>query len=192
MESAGEAAKKRGLLTKAEKLILLRKALFNDDEQGSERDVTEWLAPAFKVYNKNGLDASITFNHGEALLGLELNELVTLAEVFAEAAEEEAGREYHTEDKEEHLTEDAARFLVAKSDADGSLLGYAHFRFTLHGELADQMEGLPCLFIYDIHVVEVRRLGVGACVRCSSTCYCCVQPTIEPTTASIHHVHCYL
>ena len=167
-------------------------ALYNNDEQRSKRDVTEWLVPAFKAYKKNGLNASITFNHGEALLELELNELVALAEVFVKAAEEEAGREYHTEDKVEHLTEDAARFLVAKNDADGSLLGYAHFRFTIHGELADQMEGLPCLFIYDIHVVEVRRLGVGACVRCSSTCYCCVQPTIEPTTASIHHVHCYL
>ena len=182
--------KKRDLMTKAEKLVLLRNALFL--ENGGERDVTEVLAPAFKTFAKNGVNAAIEFTHGEALVGDELNDLLTLAEEFAEAAEVEAGREYVAEDKEEHLTEDAARFLVAKSDADGSLLGYAHFRFTIHGEIADQMEGLPCLFIYDIHVVEVRRLGVGACVRCSSTCYCCVQPTIEPTTASIHHVHCYL
>jgi hypothetical protein len=58
--------------------------------------------------------------------------------------EEDAGREYYAEDKEEHLTEDAARFLVVRDySASGSnkIVGFAHFRFTLHGELADEMEG---------------------------------------------------
>ena len=183
--------KKRDLMTKAEKLVLLRNALFL--ENGGERDVTEVLAPAFKTFAKNGVNAAIEFTHGEALVGDELNDLLTLAEEFAEAAEVEAGREYVAEDKEEHLTEDAARFLIAREivpegtaeeeegeeasgssvsfslgggggggKAKGKLLGFAHFRFTLHGELADVMEGLPCLFVYDVHVVpEARRKGLG-------------------------------
>ena len=97
--------KKRALLTQAEKLIRMRNALFDDDTEGSrERDVTKWLAPGFMAYKKNGLDAVIDFTYGEALLGAELNDLVTLAETFLEAAETEAGREYYSEDKEEHLT----------------------------------------------------------------------------------------
>jgi len=105
---------------------------------------------------------TIEFAHGESLMGTDLSDLVSLAEVFAEEVEEDAGREYHAEDKEEHLTEDAARFLVARSGADGKVVGFAHFRFTMHGELADVMEGEPCLFVYDVHVAEgAQRKGLA-------------------------------
>jgi hypothetical protein len=48
MSSVETAYKTRSLLTKGEKLIVLRNALFDDDEGGfgAERDVTRWLAPA--------------------------------------------------------------------------------------------------------------------------------------------------
>ena len=39
------------------------------------------------------------------------------------------------------LQEDAARFLVARDATSKELLGYVHFRFTIHGEIADVMEG---------------------------------------------------
>ena len=55
----------------------------------------------------------------------------------------------------------AARFLIAR-DESGKIVGFAHFRFTLHGELADVMEGSPCLFVYDVHISEgVQRKGLG-------------------------------
>jgi len=40
--------KRSAWLTKSEKLIILRNALFDDDEGGfgAERDVSRWLAPA--------------------------------------------------------------------------------------------------------------------------------------------------
>ena len=65
---------------------------------------------------------------------------MTLAAEFSQAVEEDAGREWHDEDKEEHLTEDAARFLVVR-DNSGAVVGFAHFRFTLHGELAGKGSG---------------------------------------------------
>ena len=85
--------------------------------------------------------------------------------VWRPKVEEDAGREYHPEDKEEHLTEDAARFLLARDNSDsgetsGKVVGFAHFRFTLHGELADEMEGDPCLFLYDLHVSEACQRKV--------------------------------
>jgi GNAT superfamily N-acetyltransferase len=59
------------------------------------------------------------------------------------------------------LTEDAARYLIVR-DASGKIVAFAHFRFTLHGELADCMEGTPCLFVYDIHVDDsIKRKGVA-------------------------------
>lgn len=47
-------------------------------------------------------------------------------------------------------------------DQAKKVVAFAHFRFTLHGELADCMEGQPCLFVYDLHVDEaVKRKGVA-------------------------------
>ena len=51
---------------------------------GAERDVTRWVTP-FKSYNKNGLDLSIEFAHGESLIGKDLDDLVTLAAEFSQA-----------------------------------------------------------------------------------------------------------
>mmetsp|Transcript_5567 Transcript_5567/g.10445 ORF Transcript_5567/g.10445 Transcript_5567/m.10445 type:complete len:384 (+) Transcript_5567:29-1180(+) len=158
------AMKARSLLTRGEKLIILRNALFDDDPggYGAERDVTRWLAAPFRTYKKNGVDVDIEFAHGESLMGSDLGDLLDLAETFAEV-EEDAGREYHKEDKEEHLTEEAARFLIARDNsAGGKIVGFAHYRFTLHGELADSMEGDPCVFVYDVHVSEpLQRKGLA-------------------------------
>jgi hypothetical protein len=41
-------------------IVMLRSALFNDD--GSDKDVTRFLAPAFLKFEKNGLDLSIEFS----------------------------------------------------------------------------------------------------------------------------------
>lgn len=82
--------------------------------------------------------------------------------------EEDAGREYYSEDKEEHLTEDAARFLVVRdcsAGADNKIVGFAHFRFTLHGELADGMEGEVGL------LVHAQGLDLYVCM-----CICSVRP----------------
>lgn len=127
-------SKKRSLLTKADKLVLLRGALFDDDEGGfgGERDVTRWLAAPFRSFSKNGLNVTVEFSHGAALIGNDLDKLVDIAETFCAEVEEDAAREYHPNDKVEHLTEDAARFLIAR-DSTGEICAFAHFRFTLHG-----------------------------------------------------------
>jgi hypothetical protein len=72
------------------------------------------LAAPFRSYKKNDLDVEIEFAHGESLMGTDLGDLIDLAETFAADVEEDAGREYNKEDKEEHLTEEAARFLIVR------------------------------------------------------------------------------
>jgi GNAT superfamily N-acetyltransferase len=164
LSSVETTHKTRSLLTRGEKLIVLRNALFDDDEGGfgAERDVTRWLAPAFRAFEKNGVSATIEFSHGESLVGDELADLVDLAAVFSAEVEEDAGREYNADDKEEHLTEDAARFLLVRDNNNNKIIAFAHFRFTFPGELADEMEGDPSLFIYDLHVDEgFQRKGIA-------------------------------
>jgi hypothetical protein len=42
------------------------------------------------------------------------------------------------------------------------LAGYVHFRFTVQGEVLDEMAGETCLFIIDIHLDKsVQRKGLG-------------------------------
>lgn len=49
--------------------------------------MTEWLAPVFLAFNRNGLDCTIEFSHGEALLGQDLQDIMDLAAAFGEEAE---------------------------------------------------------------------------------------------------------
>lgn len=160
--------KTRKLVTRNDKLIRLRAALFDDDEGGfgAERDVTKWLARPFLDFRRNGVEVTIEFSHGEALIGKDLDDLIQLAAIFAEEAEHDAGREWNEEDKQEHLVEDAARFLVAR-DSTGTIVAFLHFRFTLHGEMADEMEGQCCLFVYDLHITpSLQRRGLGRHLMC--------------------------
>ncbi len=44
----------------------------------------------------------------------------------------------------------------------GAAVGFVHFRFTVQGEVIDQMAGDPSLHIYDIHIEEPsQRKGLG-------------------------------
>ena len=42
----------------------------------------------------------------------------------------------------------------SSSGTDGKLIGFAHFRFTVQGEVLDEMRGDLSLFLWDIHIVE--------------------------------------
>ena len=59
------------------------------------------------------------------------------------------------------LQEPPSRFLLAK-DTDGQLVAFAHFHFTLQGELIEQMAGEPTLLVDDLYVAPAaQRKGVG-------------------------------
>lgn len=79
-----------------------------------------------------------------------------------------SGYGWDDEDKLRELTEKGTRFLVAREMSKeegrkvGAPVGFVHFRFTVQGEVIDQMAGDPSLHIYDIHVEEEsQRKGLG-------------------------------
>lgn len=44
----------------------------------------------------------------------------------------------------------------------GDLVAFAHFRFSVQGDVLDQMAGEPSLFLWDLHVEEDKqRKGLG-------------------------------
>ena len=150
-------SKSRKLKASADKLVRLRQAIF--DEAGKDKDVTAGLAPALMAFDRNGVDAKIAFS--TRLSKADRAWAVELSSAVSEA-EDDAGREWNEEDKDEQLSEEGTRFLVARDTATQAPLAFVHFRFSLPGELADLMVGEPSVVVFDVHVAaESQRKGLG-------------------------------
>lgn len=140
-------------------ILKLRSALF--DESGKDKNVLEGIAPSFLYYQRNGVHINVVFSPR-----LTEEEVDWAFEITRENMEEKydaSGYGWDDDDKERELTEDGARFLLLKDATDDDkVIGYAHFRFTVQGEVIDQMAGDSCLFLVDLHIEEeFQRKGLG-------------------------------
>ena len=157
-KSKGEKIERRQELQTPRAFILrLRAALFADDS--SERDVLQLVLPFAKFA---ALDATVTFA-ANGKIGKTLRaELFALKQGNMEELLEIDGADGWDEfDQEQELREEAGRMLIAR-DSAGTLLGYAHFAFSMQGELYQKMAGHPCLWMYSLQVApEVQRSGLG-------------------------------
>lgn len=78
-----------------------------------------------------------------------------------------SGYGWDDDDKMRELTEQGTRFLLIREKSaegcpPGELRGFAHFRFTVQGEVLDIMAGGPCIYLWDIQIDEsIQRKGVG-------------------------------
>ena len=143
-------------------VLILRNAIFTSG--GKDKDITEGIAPLFLSYNRNGLN--LQFEFSSKLSRAEANWAFELTKKNMESIYETSGYGWDDEDKMKELTEQGARFLLIRerctSDATGSLVGFSHFRFTVQGEVMDQMAGEPCLFLWDLQLEDkIQRKGVG-------------------------------
>jgi GNAT superfamily N-acetyltransferase len=152
--------KSKVMQTKAinENILKLRAALF--DDQGKDKNILEGIAPSFLNYDRNGVSLNISFS--PKLKKDELEWAFGLSQENMEGLYDASGYGWDDEDKERELTEQGARFLLVKDNATQGLLGYVHFRFTVQGEVLDQMAGQTCLYVMDFHLEEeIQRKGVG-------------------------------
>jgi GNAT superfamily N-acetyltransferase len=138
--------------------IKLRAALFNED--GSDRNPTLNLQP-FMKYDRNGLNLNIEFYAGDAL-PVELSDYAhELCKSNMEEVYDSSGYGWDDMDKMDEFCDPASRFLVAKDEEDKPV-AFVHFRFTLSGEIREEMAGDPTLLIFDLHVEpRVQRQGLG-------------------------------
>lgn len=141
-----------------ESILVLRQALFNDN--GKDKNVTSAIAPLFMQYNRNGLDCEITFAH--KLTDSELDWAFTLTKSTMEERYDASGYGWDDEDKEQSFIEPGTRFLLVKEKGWDTPIAFAHFRFSVQGEIMEVMKGEPSLFLWDIHVEpEFQRKGLG-------------------------------
>jgi GNAT superfamily N-acetyltransferase len=153
--------KTKALKTTAnENILKLRAALFN--ESGQDKNILEGISSSFLNYDRNDLSIVIDF-----VPKLKKEEIDYCFETIAENMEEiydASGYGWDDDDKERELTEQGARFLLLrdKSSEDHRIVGFIHFRFTVQGEVIDQMMGETCLYVLDMHLEkEIQRKGLG-------------------------------
>ncbi|RYG67960.1 N-acetyltransferase [archaeon] len=138
-------------------VMALREALFN--ENGKDKDVTQGLAKSFLEYTINDAQYSISFATYLSDDDLDWAFEITKEHMFA--IYDACGFGWDNDDKMEELTEKGARFLVVR-DSRRNIQGFVHFRFTVQGEVLDQMAGETCLYVMDIHLSsELQRKGLG-------------------------------
>lgn len=159
-----ETTKARQTTAINDNIVVLRSALF--EENGRDKDVTKDIAKSFMKFDRNGLDLSIEF--ATKLSKEDAKWAFDLVKETMEEKYEQSGYGWDDEDKMRELTEKGTRFLIVrewpseKGQTQGEPVAFAHFRFTVQGEVMDQMAGDPSLHIYDIHVEDhSQRKGLG-------------------------------
>lgn len=144
-------------------VLILRNAIFTP--AGRDKDITEGIAPQFLTYTRNGVRLSIEFS--PKLLRTEANFAFELTKANMEKIYESSGYGWDDDDKMQELTEQGARFLLIRdfsipTSSNKSLVAFVHFRFTVQGEVMDQMIGDPCLYIWDLQIDHLhQRNGLG-------------------------------
>mmetsp|Transcript_2436 Transcript_2436/g.2555 ORF Transcript_2436/g.2555 Transcript_2436/m.2555 type:complete len:356 (+) Transcript_2436:117-1184(+) len=143
-------------------VVVLRNAIFT--ASGRDKDVTEGIAPQFLSYNRNDLLLNIEFS--AKLSRADANWAFDLTKLHMEDIYENSGYGWDDEDKMRELTEQGARFLLVREasteGSPGGLVAFAHFRFTVQGEVMDMMAGEPCLYLWDLQVIKpCQRKGLG-------------------------------
>jgi GNAT superfamily N-acetyltransferase len=115
-------------------------------------------------YKRNDLNLRIEFS--AKLSRNDANWAFDLTKSHMETIYENSGYGWDDEDKMRELTEQGARFLLVREFCEGHnngrLVGFAHFRFTVQGEVMDMMAGDPCLYLWDIQIersAQGRGLG---------------------------------
>jgi N-alpha-acetyltransferase 40 len=145
-----------------DKVLLLRAALF--DEGGVDKNVLKDFLP-FQTFKRNGLDCTIEFATGTSAAHYR-KWMFALTKINMEG-EYNIDYGWDDEDKKDELREPSARFLVVNQAPSVAWekpipVAFVHFRFTLQGEIFQQMKGETALFVYDIQVEqEYQKKGLG-------------------------------
>jgi len=141
-----------------EHVLTLRQAIFNVD--GRDKDVTANFKP-FLAFKRNGLDLSVEFAVKPATKMR--NRLFKICKDNMEETDDG----WDDAEKRAELEQKPNRFLFIRERAaddakPNPVIGYCNFRFSMQGELLDEMIGMPTLFVYDLQIAsKIQHKGVG-------------------------------
>jgi hypothetical protein len=139
-----------------EHLPILRSAL--RDELGNDRDVLQAFG-AFTKFDRNGLSLDVGFRTGTTITDGELE----WAHKLVTSNLTPLGHYINAQGLMDDLCDPSSRFyLVSERDGSKTPVAFAHFRFTVEGDVKDAMAGEPVVLLRDLHVEPTRtRKGLG-------------------------------
>lgn len=140
------------LQTQSDHLVTLRRALRTPD--GQDRDVLADFKSIAK-YKKNGLDVELEFQPAPLEHKL-FKWAFHLCRKQVRGIYDDSGYGWDDEEKKDELRDKGVRYLLVRQG--GELVGFVSFRFSLQGEVVNEMEGLPAMFVDNIHLKEEVRL----------------------------------
>ena len=162
--SKGDALhKKVSIKTEKHHLTTLRTAL--RDELGGDRDVLSSFG-AFTKYDREGLALDVHFRTGSTITDDELD----WAEDLVHRNLKPLGHGWSPQALMDEMCDPSSRFALVterapkskKAPKTGKPIAFAHFRFSVEGDVRDAMEGVPVLLIRDLHVEPAaQRKGLG-------------------------------
>lgn len=139
-------------------MLKLRAALY--DDRGKDKDVSAGVAKSFLAFDRNGLQLDIFFK--TRLTDDEVDWTFDLAQQFMEEKYDRSGYGWDDDDKMDELTEKGTRFLILRDRQTCLNVGIVHFRFTVQGEVIDEMKGAACLYVFDMLIEsKYQRKGLG-------------------------------
>lgn len=143
----------------AEHVIKLRAAIFT--EGGEDKDVLAPLA-AFSAFKIGEQDVTVEFATGKTVDHTTRSAEFYMCKQHLEECYNSSGWGWDDDDKKGELRGEATRHLIARCGSENEMIGFAAFRFTLQGELFEQVKGNTTLLVYDLHVKpEYQRSGLG-------------------------------
>lgn len=164
--SKGDALhKKVSIKTEKHHLATLRTAL--RDELGGDRDVLSSFG-AFTKYDREGLALDVHFRTGSTITDDELD----WAEDLVHRNLKPLGHGWSPQALMDEMCDPSSRFALVTERAPKSKkaprtgksvpVAFAHFRFSVEGDVRDAMEGVPVLLLRDLHVEPAaQRKGLG-------------------------------
>jgi len=106
------------------------------------------------VYRSESVDLKIEYQPSDKIDPEDMNQIFSLLKTNMEDLYEKSAWGWDETKKLNELTDEAARFLIAKN-SDGKILGFTHFRF-------DVEVNQPILYCYELQVAEeIQRKGLG-------------------------------
>lgn len=151
------------LQTDADKLLILRSAL--RDDKGNDKNVFQELSK-FAKYNKNGIAATLQYFPAGSLPRDLFKAAFQMSKSNVKQIYEDIGYGWDTDEKRNEYREPESRFLFARQNTEdgssGPVLAFVHFKFSLQGEVVNEMEGEPALLVFDLQVLpSAQRKGLG-------------------------------
>lgn len=158
-EKKAKREQEKNKLIEKEKKV--RQAMYEEPDPSSTSNISKIrnvLYPDFAPlcrYNRNGLDVDLEFSAPQLMDDKTKDWILDLTKRNMMHLYINAHWGWADAEKKKELMEESARYIIARNHADGTPVGFVHFRFIIEGSW-------EVLYLYELQLEdEIHRKGLG-------------------------------